>query len=90
MTGADFQRQALIRKFVYFGIILVLFLVTLGLRANLDVQAEKLSIRDQDLGEGDLTGQAVRLSLVGSRGITITCLWAAAQEKQKKHEWNEL
>jgi hypothetical protein len=90
MTGADFQRQALIRKFVYFGIILVLFLVTLGVRANLDAQAEKLSIRDQDLGEGDLTGQAVRLSLVGSRGITITCLWAAAQEKQKKHEWNEL
>jgi hypothetical protein len=65
-------------------------LVTLGLRASLDGQAEKLSIRDQDLGEGDLTGQAVRLSLVGSRGITITCLWAAAQEKQKKHEWNEL
>jgi len=94
MTGSDFQRQALIRKFVYFGIILVLFLVTLGLRTfpayGLDAQAEKLSIRDQDLGEGDLTGQAVRLSLVGSRGITITCLWAAAQEKQKKHQWNEL
>jgi hypothetical protein len=94
MTGSDFQRQALIRKFVYFGIILVLFLVTLGLRNfpvyGLDAQAEKLSIREQDLGEGDLTGQAVRLSLVGSRGITITCLWAAAQEKQKKHEWNEL
>lgn len=94
MTGSDFQRQALIRKFVYFGVILVLFLVTLGLRNfpafGLDAQAEKLSIRDQDLGEGDLTGQAVRLSLVGSRGITITCLWAAAQEKQKKHEWNEL
>ena len=26
MTGSDFQRQALIRKFVYFGIILVLFI----------------------------------------------------------------
>ena len=68
--------------------------MTLGVRTlpsyGLDAQAEKLSIRDQDLGEGDLTGQAVRLSLVGSRGITITCLWAAAQDKQKKHQWNEL
>ena len=54
MTGSDFQRQALIRKFVYFGIILVLFLVTLGLRTlptyGLDAQAENLSIREQDLG----------------------------------------
>jgi hypothetical protein len=94
MTGSDFQRQALIRKFVYFGIILALFLVTLGVRTvsgyGLDAQAEKLSIRDQDLGEGDLTGQAVRLSLIGSRGITVTALWAAAMDKQKKHQWNEL
>jgi hypothetical protein len=94
MTGANFQQQSLFRKLTYFGIILVLFAVTLGIRNfpgyGLNDQARELSIRDEDLGEGDLTAQAVRLSLVGSRGITICCLWAAAQDKQKKHQWNEL
>jgi hypothetical protein len=94
MTGANFQQQSRFRKFVYFGIILVLFAVTLGIRNfpryGLNDQAETLSIRDEDLGEGDLTSQAIRLSLVGSRGITICGLWAAAQDKQAKHKWNEL
>ena len=94
MTGADFQKQSLRRKFVYFGIILVLFSLALGLRKTsgygLDDQAGKLAIRDQDLGDGDLTAQAVRLSLLGSRGVTVCALWAAANEKQKKHEWTEL
>src|SRR6266851_10364991 len=94
MTGSNFQQQSLIRKLTYFGIILVLFAVTLGIRNlkgyGLNDQAKELSIRDEDLGEGDLTAQAVRLSLVGSRGITICGLWAAAQDKQAKHKWNEL
>lgn len=94
MAGSNFQQQSLIRKLTYFGIILVLFAVTLGIRNlpgyGLNDQAMALSIRDEDLGEGDLTAQAVRLSLVGSRGITICGLWAAAQEKQAKHKWNEL
>lgn len=94
MTGSNFQQQSLIRKLTYFGIILVLFAVTLGIRSfpgyGLNDQAKALSIRDEDLGEGDLTGQAVQLTLVGSRGITICGLWAAAQDKQAKHKWDEL
>jgi hypothetical protein len=94
MTGSNFQQQSRFRKFMYFGIILVLFAVTLGIRNfpkyGLNDQAQELSIRDEDLGEGDLTSQAIRLSLVGSRGITICGLWAAAQDKQMKHKWNEL
>jgi hypothetical protein len=32
----------------------------------------------------------VRLSLTGSRGVAVCLLWAAAIDKQKKNQWNEL
>jgi hypothetical protein len=94
---SSFQQQSLQRKFIYFGIIVVLITATLIFRKpgllghySLEAQADKLSMREQNLGEVDLTGSAVRLMLTGSRGLTVWALWMLVMEKQKKHEWNEL
>src|SRR5262249_54493366 len=45
---------------------------------------------EESLGEVELTGSAVRLLLTGSKGLVVTGLWTIAQDKQKKHQWNEL
>ncbi len=92
MTGT-FQQQSLRRKIIYFGIIVVLFAATLVWRWSsfgVEAQAQRLSLREQHLGETELTGSTVRLMLTGSRGIVICGLWWGAEEKQKQHRWNEL
>src|SRR3954454_10063997 len=91
------------RKVVYFVIILALFTVTLFLRraglfavakgvpvGGLESQAKDMKLREQDVGNVELTASAVRLSLFGSRGFVVCALWLGAIDKQKKHEWNEL
>src|SRR5262249_60472481 len=57
---------------------------------GIDAQARDLELREQDRGEVGLTASALRLTLLGSRGLVVCYLWVSAQEKQKKHEWNEL
>jgi hypothetical protein len=52
--------------------------------------AADLQIREQDLGEVQLTDSAINLTLGGLRGFAVCSLWLTAIEKQKKHEWNEL
>ena len=77
----------------YIGIILVLAFATYLIRevhGGIRQQAEALGVQEESLGEVELTDSMVRLSLTGSRGFAVCCLWLAAQEKQKKHEWNEL
>jgi hypothetical protein len=87
----NFQRQALTRKLVYGGLILALFTGTLFYRPLvLESQARELALREEDQGEVELTGAAVNLTLTGSRGFALCGLWLLANEKQKKHEWNEL
>src|SRR5438093_4595982 len=92
--ASPFQQQSLRRKLVYIAIILVLSFATYLIRQSetfgLDAQARALELREQDRGEVGLTGSALRLTLLGSRGLVVCSLWIAATERQKKHEWNEL
>lgn len=90
MTGS-FQQQAWLRKLLYFGLIAVLFTATLLLRKHVvEVKADELELREQSQGDVELTGSAVYLSLSGSRGLVICYLWITANDKQARHEWNEL
>jgi hypothetical protein len=97
------QQKSVQRKLLYFGIIAVLFTLAMFVRlarpvqlgpsaqvAGLEQQAKDLALREQDLGQVELTSSAVRLTLTGSRGLVVCALWLAWMEKQKKHEWNEL
>src|SRR6516225_5023894 len=89
--ASPFQQQALVRKLVYLGLILVLFTVSFLYRKYLILpQANVLGLREETKGEVELTGSAVRLTLTGSRGLAVCFLWISAQNKQKRHEWNEL
>src|SRR5438477_6298176 len=92
--ASPFQQQSLQRKIIYLAIILVLSFGTYLLRQSevygIDAQARDLELREQDRGEVGLTGSALRLTLLGSRGLVVCYLWMAATNKQMKHEWNEL
>ncbi|HEV3202790.1 MAG TPA: hypothetical protein VGY77_00335 [Gemmataceae bacterium] len=92
--ASPFQQQSLRRKFIYFGLILGLFTLTLVIRRSgaysMESMANTLEIREQNLGEGDLIGSVLQLSLSGSRGMVICYLWVDAEGKKKKHEWNQL
>jgi len=100
MPGS-FQRQSLQRKLVYTALILGLFTATLAVRtadfavAGYDVrglfaQAKHLELREEDVGEADLLGSTLTLTLTGSRGLVVCGLWWDATELQSHHEWNEL
>jgi hypothetical protein len=89
--ASPFQRQTVQRKLVYFGLIVVLFTVTLVLRRSswgMDAQAKALEVREENLGEVALDSLALRLMLFGARGAVVCYLWFDAHEKQKVHEWN--
>lgn len=89
--AVSYQQQALVRKFVYTGLIVALFTLSLlHRRIIVEPQGNNLLLREVSKGEVKLTDSAVRLALTGSRGIAVTFLWSAAIEKQKRHEWNEL
>ncbi|MGL6096712.1 MAG: hypothetical protein ACRC7O_13060, partial [Fimbriiglobus sp.] len=59
-------------------------------RAPISEQAGRLELRELDQGDPEIAGTAMRLGLVGSRGLVITALWRTAIEKQKRHEWHEM
>ncbi len=92
--GNRFQQQSLRRKITYFVLIVVLFTLTLLVRRNgtlgMEALANRLEVREENLGQVDLTSELLRLAMTGSRGAVICYFWYDAQEKQKKHEWNEL
>lgn len=89
--AANFQRQSLIRKLIYLGLIVLLFTTTLLYRrAILEPRATNLQMRESDFGEVELASSAVRLTLFGSRGLATCVLWQMAIERQKRHEWNEM
>jgi len=99
--GSQFQQQSLRRKVIYTVLILFLFTATLVLRQvnasfrgvqieGIDAQARNLEIHEESLGEVELTGSALRLSLSGMRGVAVCGLWWTATQKQMKQQWNEL
>jgi hypothetical protein len=86
-----FQQQALYRKLIYVGLIVALFTGALLFRNySLQPQAEALALREENVGNVDLSGYALRLSLTGMRGFAACILWRNAMEMQKKNEWDEL
>lgn len=86
-----FQQQVRQRKLIYITLIVVLFTVSYFWRTvYIRPAAANLALREQDVGEVELSGAAVRLSLTGLRGFATTVLWYQAIEKQKKNQWNEL
>jgi hypothetical protein len=88
--ASPFQRQAQIRKVTYAVLILALFTGTLFWRQYIEQQADRLELREQNQGEVELSGSAIRLLMTGSRGVAITVLWVKANKTQMKHEWNKL
>src|SRR5262249_19404302 len=89
--ASPFQQQSRYRKIIYTVLILALFSVALLHRRLLvETQANDLALREQAIGEVELTGSAIRLTLSGSRGLAVCSLWLAAIEKQKRQEWNEM
>jgi len=86
-----FQVQSRRRKVAYIGLILALFTVSYFWRTVfIRAKAEELTLREQDMGEMDLSGSAIRLSLSGLRGFVTSYFWFQATDKQKKNQWNEL
>src|SRR5262249_9079639 len=89
--ASPFQQQALQRKIVYIGLIAVRFTAAWAWRSSaVEPQAEALALREEDVGKVELSGSAIRLGLIGSRGLVTCGLWMSAIEKQKKNQWNEL
>jgi hypothetical protein len=92
--ASPFQQQSLRRKIIYFGLIVGLFTCMVIVRRyptyGVEAQAQNLELREQNLGEVELTGAALRLTLTGSRGLAVCYLWMVAQDKKMRHEWNEL
>src|SRR5438876_376713 len=89
--ATPFQQQALQRKIIYTGLIAMLFTAAWAWRSYaVEPQARDLALREESLGEVELSGSAIRLGLIGSRGLVTCGLWITAMEKQKKNQWNEL
>jgi hypothetical protein len=79
------------RKIVYGVLILVLFTSAFFWRRFVvEAQADQLALREQSLGDVELSGSLMRLTLTGSRGVATCVLWSTAIDKQKKNQWNEL
>src|SRR5271154_3482038 len=89
--ASTIQQQSTIRKFVYFGLILLLFTGSLWHRKMvINARADELQMRESGHGKADLTGSALRLTLSGVRGVAVTSLWLGVIDHQKRHEWNEM
>lgn len=76
-----YQQQSLRRKLIYFGLIVALFAATLVVRKSafgVESQAQQLQLREEDVGQVELTGSAFRLTLTGSRGLVVCYLWLMA------------
>lgn len=58
-------------------------------RQTIISQSRRLELRELEEGDPEIAGEAVRLSLVGSRGFAVTFLWYAAIEKQKRSDFHE-
>src|SRR5262245_41530263 len=85
------QQQTRQRKMIYFGAIVVLFTLSLIHREFVvKPQAYRLQLREEAKGDVELTSSAVRLLLIGSRGVAVTMLWYNAMDKQKRNEWHEM
>jgi hypothetical protein len=89
--ASPYQQQAFQRKIIYLGCILVLLTGAWVWRQYvLASQARELGVREVNRGEVQLSGEVIRLTLTGSRGLTTCILWMMAIDDQRRNEWNEL
>jgi hypothetical protein len=89
--ASPYQQQALRRKLIYLGLIVVLFTVSGIFRAYVvEARARELALLEQNVGDVEISGSALQLSLTGSRGFVICALWTWAIDAQKRNKWNEL
>src|SRR5258708_27226398 len=89
--ASPFQQQSLQRKIIYIISGVVLLTGAYFYRKGVvEPLATSLDLREENLGEVELTGSAIRLGLTGSRGLVVCALWVSADDKQKKNQWNEL
>ena len=59
-----------------------------GLLAEYRSSREGLS--ETQMSEIDPAGSTIKLATFGMRGIAIALLWHQAEEKKKRHEWNDV
>lgn len=48
-----------------------------------------LDLRELDQGDPEIAGTALRLGLIGGRGVLVTALWKYAIDQQKRNEFQE-
>src|SRR5690242_1013758 len=96
-TPHRYQQQSLHRKLAYFGLIVALLSLGWVLRYRsvgplkaIVEQAAALDLREQDVGEADLSGSTLNLTLTGSRGLVICALWWESMDLFERNEWNQL
>ncbi|HEV3142440.1 MAG TPA: hypothetical protein VGZ47_00995 [Gemmataceae bacterium] len=102
-TSGELQRESVIRKVIYFGLIVLLFTIMSfsgsvvsalrgGVKSDWTIsnQAERLQLSELSQGQADLAGSTVRLMSVGTRGFVVCGLWILTMESQKRHEWNRV
>jgi hypothetical protein len=53
-------------------------------------QSLALDLRELEQGETELSGEGVRLGLVGSRGFVVTFLWYRAIDAQKRNDFHKM
>jgi len=95
------QNASFRRKLIYFGVIAVLFAVSLVARGvvampgmdntlgkwTMRQQSDRLELTEMAQGKVQLSDSAIRLMLTGSRGLAVCALWISAHENQKNEEW---
>jgi len=86
----NFQQQARRRKYIYFGLIVLLLSLQMYHRPTIETKAEENDLRETNIGQVDLGGSAARFALASFRGPLICALWWEATQQQKRHEWNQL
>ena len=89
--ATSYRQLALQRKLIYLGVVIALFCGSLvWRRLVVEPQANRLALREQNMGEVELAGVIVRHALIGSRGFVTCAMWMDAIELKKKNKWNEL
>jgi hypothetical protein len=79
------------RRLIYGFLVLILFTGSFFWRRYVvEAMATQLAVTEESRGDVELSGEVLRLTLTGSRGLATCYLWNSAIEKQKLNQWNEL
>ncbi|MCS7168882.1 MAG: hypothetical protein RMI91_15085 [Gemmatales bacterium] len=80
-----------LRKLIYTGLILVLFVAMLVHRREVvEKKAEEHSLTETNLAQVDLGGSAARFVLTSFRGPLVCVLWWESRELFRRKEWSRL